>query len=103
MPLKGRTQSRSQDGLNVFALFKLIGTAEQTNELRKKYLAGNFGYGHAKQELLALLIEHFRKERETFQHLMAHEDELNSILEEGEARARIVARTVLDRVRRKVY
>ncbi len=86
----------------VFAIYKLVASAEQTAELRKKYLAGNFGYGHAKQELLSLLIDKYKVEREAFQHLMANPKEINKRLEEGEARARIIAREVLRRVRAKL-
>ena len=93
---------KNPDKDNVFAIYKLIATAEQTASLREKYLAGNFGYGHAKQELLTLLVESFRKQRETFQHLMTHPVELNKILEEGETRARLIANKVLDRVRKKL-
>ncbi len=48
---------------NVFAIYKLVATPEQTEELRKKYLAGNFGYGHAKTELLNVLTTKYAKER----------------------------------------
>lgn len=93
---------KDPDRDNVFAIYKLIADANQTLELRKKYLAGNFGYGHAKQELLGLLIETFKKERETFQYLMSHPDELNKKLEEGEAKAREMAAVTMERVRRKL-
>ena len=93
---------KDPDKDNVFAIYKLIADANQTSELRKKYLAGNFGYGHAKQELLGLLIDTFKKERETFQYLMNHPDELNKKLEEGEGRAREMAARTMDRVRRKL-
>jgi tryptophanyl-tRNA synthetase len=49
-----------------FAIYQLIATPEQTEELRAKYLAGNFGYGHAKKELLDLILTRFEKERELF-------------------------------------
>jgi tryptophanyl-tRNA synthetase len=87
---------------NVFALYKLVATPEQTESLRQRYLAGNFGYGHAKQELLSVLTERYKQERERFQYLMAHPEELERILEDGENRARIVAREVLSRVRGKL-
>jgi len=86
----------------VFAIYKLVASKEQTESLRAKYLAGNFGYGHAKQELLSLLTDKYKAERETFQHLMANPAEINRKLEEGEARARVIAREVLGRVRVKL-
>ena len=93
---------KNPDADTVFAIYKLVGSNEQTAELRKKYLAGNFGYGHAKQELLTLLIDKFKQERETFQTLMSNPAEINRRLEEGEARARVIARDVLGRVRKKL-
>ncbi len=93
---------KNPDTDTVFAIYKLVATAEQTTELRKKYLAGNFGYGHAKQELLGLLIDKYKAEREAFQNLMANPKEINRRLEEGEARARVIAREVLGRVRIKL-
>ena len=93
---------KNPDTDNVFALYRLVATTEQTAELRKKYLAGNFGYGHAKQELLALLVETYKKEREIFQYLMLHPEEVDKKLEQGEAKARVVASQVLSRVRMKL-
>lgn len=93
---------KNPDKDNVFAIYKLVATPEQTEELRRKYLAGNFGYGHAKQELLGLLIDTYKKEREVFQHLMAHPDEIDKILSHGEQRARLMAEKVLERVRKKL-
>lgn len=93
---------KNPDKDNVFAIYKLIATPTQTEDFREKYLAGNFGYGHAKQELLGLLIDTYKKERETFQHLMAHPDELEEKLVDGEQRARLMAGKVLERVRKKL-
>jgi tryptophanyl-tRNA synthetase len=86
----------------VFAIYKLLATPEEQEALRQKYLAGNFGYGHAKQELYELILRTFQKEREVFNHYMNNLSELNNKLEQGEAKARVIAREVLSRVRRKL-
>lgn len=83
----------------VFAIYELIAAPEQTEELRKKYLAGNFGYGHAKTELLNLIFERFAKERELFSHYMNNIPELETKLQEGAAKTRPVALETLKRVR----
>ncbi|MBK1895053.1 tryptophan--tRNA ligase [Chryseobacterium paridis] len=83
----------------VFALYELIATPEQTEELRAKYLAGNFGYGHAKTELLNLITIRFQKERETFNYYMTHLDELEAKLQEGAAKTRVIAVETIKRVR----
>lgn len=93
---------KDPDKDNVYAIYKLVATPEQTAELRKKYLAGNFGYGHAKNELLAVLLEKYKAERARFQHLMANPKEINAELEKGEAKARLIIQEVLGRVRTKL-
>ena len=83
----------------VFAIYELIATPEQTEELRAKYLAGNFGYGHAKTELLNLILTRFAKERELFEYYMTHLDELEAKLQEGAAKTKPIAQATLNRVR----
>lgn len=93
---------KNPDTDTVFAIYKIVASPEQTAELRKKYLAGNFGYGHAKQELLGLLIDKYKTERALFQHLMSNPKELIRQLEMGEAKAREIIRGVVGRVRSKL-
>jgi tryptophanyl-tRNA synthetase len=52
--------------------------------------------------LLSVLVDKYKKERETFQYLMTHQDELEKKLATGEERARKTAREVLNRVRVKL-
>ncbi|CAN5257520.1 tryptophan--tRNA ligase [soil metagenome] len=84
---------------NVFALYKLIGTTEQTEELRKKYLAGNFGYGHAKAAFLELILDRFKNEREAYSRYMNDKELLKAELKKGEDKARAISQPVLKRVR----
>ena len=87
---------------NVFKLYSLVANPEQTAELRAKYLAGNFGYGHAKKEFLELILSKYAEQRDLFDHYMSHPDELEAKLAEGEAKARIIAKEILHKVREKL-
>lgn len=87
---------------NVFAIYQLIATQEQTEALRQKYLAGNFGYGHAKQELFELIMQKYSKERDTFNHFMNNEGELEKILVGCEKKAAAIAERVIQKVREKL-
>ncbi|NAW51686.1 tryptophan--tRNA ligase [Elizabethkingia argentiflava] len=87
---------------HVFALYQLVGGPEQTETLRQKYLAGNFGYGHAKKALLELLLERFSKEREIFSYYMNHLYELEEILQKGAQKTRPIAEETLKRVRKSL-
>jgi tryptophanyl-tRNA synthetase len=87
---------------NVFAIYKVVGTPEQVEALRAKYLAGNFGYGHAKQALLELILDKFSKERAAFDHFMSNVGDLEERLKQSEAKAATIADATLQKVRKKV-
>lgn len=95
-------EPKNPDQDNVFAIYKLIATPEQTADLRKKYLGGHYGYGHAKQELYELIIQKFAKEREAFTFYFSNPTELEKKLKQGEDRARVIAHATLKRVREKL-
>lgn len=57
-------EPKNPDTCNCFALYKLLATPEQTEVMKANYLAGNYGYGHAKQALFELIVEKFATERE---------------------------------------
>src|SRR5690606_24442798 len=95
-------EPKNPDTCNVFKLFSLIADESHTAQLREKYLAGNFGYGHAKTELYQLILEKYKEERKAFDHFMTHPEELERKLAEGEAKARQVADKMLTKVREKL-
>ena len=84
---------------NVFQLFRLVATPEQTADLAQRYRAGGLGYGHAKTELLSVLLERFAEERLRFDALMANPATLDAALEVGARKAAAVADATLLRVR----
>ena len=86
---------------NVFKLFRLLAPADAVETMRQNYLRGGYGYGHAKKELLQVLLDDFAKERDTYQRLMTDKSELDAQLKAGEEKARIVANATLARVREK--
>ena len=85
-----------------FALYKLIASESEINQMRKNYLAGNYGYGHAKQALFELILTKFAVPREKFSALMADKSQIDTALRIGAEKAKLVADEVLNRVRTKV-
>lgn len=59
-------EPKDPDTCNVFALIKFFASEQRQEEIRKKYLAGNYGYGHAKLELLEILLEYFSDARKRY-------------------------------------
>ncbi len=93
---------KNPDTCNVYALYKLLASEDQINAIRKKYEAGGFGYGHAKQELFELILEKFATQRAIYDELMANPKRIEDALKIGAQKARKVADSVLNRVREKI-
>lgn len=96
---KALEEPKDPDTDNVFQLFKLVAPAGDVELMRGKYRSGGYGYGHAKKELLDVLLTRFAKERATFQALINDQQELDRQLAIGAAKARAVAARTLKRVR----
>lgn len=81
---RGVDEKKDPETCNVFALLKVFAQPEKLEEIRAKYLSENigFGYGHAKKELLEILLEYFRPYREAREKLLQHpelvEEKLNA-------------------------
>ena len=95
-------EPKNPDTCKVFTIYSLIATEDKTQALREKYLAGNFGYGHAKTELLNLILETYAKEREIFAYYMDNLHELEKKLQEGAEKTKKVAQETLQRVRKSL-
>ncbi|MDP4588236.1 MAG: tryptophan--tRNA ligase [Flavobacteriales bacterium] len=93
---------KSADGTVVYELFKLLGDATATADLKAKLAAGGYGWGHAKNDLFNGILSRFEKERALFDHFIAHPEEVEVHLQSGANKAREVARGVIERVREKL-
>ena len=87
---------------NIYKIYKLLSTEEQATALFEKYSAGNYGYGHAKQELFELICDTYSAEREKFNQLMENKAIIDEELEKGAVKARVIAKEVLARVRKNI-
>lgn len=78
---------KNPDTCNVFALIKFFASSEKQKEIQSKYLAGWYGYWHAKLELLTILIDYFKEARVQYDYYMNHYDEVVNILEKWNKKA----------------
>jgi len=95
-------EPKDPDTCNVYKLYALLASDAEIASMRGKYQAGNYGYGHAKKELLELIWTKYEKEREIFTNYMENTDLLEEKLRVGEEKARKVAHATLSRVREKL-
>ncbi|MEO1514811.1 MAG: tryptophan--tRNA ligase [Bacteroidota bacterium] len=92
-------EPKDPDNCLVYDLYKLLATEEETKAMHDNLLAGGYGYGHAKNELLDKILTGFAKERELFNHYMDNIDLLEKALNIGEEKARDIANAKLKKVR----
>lgn len=95
-------EPKNPDTCNLFALYKIIASEDQIAEMRKNYLAGGYGYGHAKQAFYELLLEVFKTERERYNYFMENPEEVEKVLAKGAEKASKVCDSVIKRTREKI-
>ncbi|WP_343747294.1 tryptophan--tRNA ligase [Fluviicola sp.] len=99
---KGLEDVKDPDTCHIFRLYELLASAEQVETMRANYLAGGYGYGHAKTALLELILDKFSAERQKYDALMADKSQIDKALEMGASKARLIAQETLKRVRNKI-
>jgi tryptophanyl-tRNA synthetase len=95
-------EPKNPDTCNVFNLYQLLAESSEIETMRSNYLAGGYGYGHAKQALFELICSKFADERSKYAYYMSNPMEVERILLEGSQRAKAVANPVLLRVRKSL-
>jgi tryptophanyl-tRNA synthetase len=93
---------KEPEGALVYDLYKLVATEAQAAELAAKLRAGNYGWGHAKQELYEVLEARIAPMRERYVELRKNPGQIDAILEAGAVEARKRAHATMQRVRRAV-
>ena len=99
---KGLEESKNPNTCNVFKIYELIASEKEIQNLRLKYEKGGYGYGHAKTDLLQLILTKFKNHRLQYEHLINNSREIDDILQSGAQKARIIAESVLTKVKRNL-
>lgn len=95
-------EPKDPDTCKIFAIYKLVAKEDQIAAMKQNYLGGNYGYGHAKQALFESICERFKSEREKYNYFINNRTEVDALLQQGAAKAHIIANEVLKRVRVKL-
>ena len=92
---------KDPDGDTTFQLFRAIAGPEdeRTTDLAAKYRGGDFGYGHAKQALFELILDHFGDARARRESLMQDPGYVDKVLADGANATRNVAADVTQKAR----
>ena len=82
-----------------FKLYQLMASKSEIAEMRANYLAGGYGYGHAKQALFNLMLQYFKEAREKFDYYLAHPELIEEKLQIGEKKVKPIAEATIARIR----
>ncbi|NCC52971.1 MAG: tryptophan--tRNA ligase [Spartobacteria bacterium] len=99
---RGLEDPKVPEECNVFALYKLLASEEETVAMAERYQAGGLGYGTVKKELLGLVNSYFEPFRKKREELAANMEYVESVLQNGAARAREEAGKTLVKARHAV-
>lgn len=84
---EGLEEPKDPEVCNIYALMKYFTTPEKLQEIAKKYRAWWYGYGHAKLELLDMLLLYFWPAREKYENYIKNYDLVQEQLDIGNERA----------------
>ena len=93
---------KNPDTCVVFQLYALLASESEIHEMRKNYLNGGFGYGHAKLALYELIISLFKEQRLKYNYYMENLAELDKKLAIGAEKAKDIASVTLSKVRKNL-
>lgn len=93
-------EPKDPDADITFKIYSLLGSDAEVETMRQNYVNGGYGYGHAKQALLEIILEKYAEPRRIYNYYMENTEELEGILKAGEEKARSVARQTISKVRR---
>ena len=99
---KGLEDVKDPETCHIFGLYQLLCDATQEKAMREKYAAGGYGYGHAKLELLDLILTNFKTQREIYQDYIENPEKIEAVLAIGAKKAQAVSHAVIQRVREKI-
>ena len=95
-------EPKDPEGNTIFQLYRLMASPQETEAMAERFREGGYGYGDAKKELLAKILDHFAPYRRRREELLSDPARVEAVLRDGARRARAVARATLDRVRKAV-
>jgi tryptophanyl-tRNA synthetase len=88
---------------NVFKIYELLATKSEVENMRDNYLAGGYGYGHAKKELLRVYTEYFKEANERRLRLLSKGSNIvNDVLSESSIKANAEANVFLRNLYEKI-
>lgn len=95
-------EQKDPDTNNVYLLYKLFASPEDTEVMAEKFRKGGYGYGEAKKELFNIVMDYFGQYRENREKIITDISYVDEVRKKGAEKARNIASELLDKVRKAV-
>lgn len=93
---------KNPETCNLFQIYRHFAPDDRVKEVKKLYIEGGAGYGTLKKELVGILWDYFKDNREEKIRLLKDPGYIRDVLGKGAEKARAVAAVTLNDVRNKV-
>jgi tryptophanyl-tRNA synthetase len=94
-------EPKNPEGSPLFQIYQAFATPEETQNFRQAYADG-IAWGDAKELLFQRIDREIAPMRDTYEELMAHPEWVEDVLQTGAIKARGIATTVIQKLRRAV-
>jgi len=94
-------QPKNPDTCNLFAIYRPFASSSEIEQLRDRYTSPGLKYSDVKKELLSRVWEYFEPFRKRRQELNENLDSVHQIMKRGADKARSIAASTLETVRRR--
>jgi tryptophanyl-tRNA synthetase len=95
-------EPKEAENCNVYKLYKLVATEQESVVMKENYAKGGYGYGHAKKELYNIILEKFKQQRLLYNQYIGNKSYLEEQLLIGEKKASFIANETLATIRTKL-
>ncbi|MEX2582777.1 MAG: tryptophan--tRNA ligase [Gemmatimonadota bacterium] len=93
---------KDPEGSTIVELYRLVAIPAEVERMKADFRAGGIGYGEFKQRLFEAIRDYFAPFQARREELLRDEEAVDRILAEGGERAREIASSTFERVRRAV-
>jgi len=83
----------------IFNLYKLFASKDEQEALALRYRSGGMGWGEAKTCLFEVVNRELAPIREKYNNIISNPETIEDILENGAAKARVIAKETVRRLR----
>src|SRR5205085_913228 len=94
--------AKNPETSTIVQLYALVASKKEVEEMREQFRKGGRGYGDFKKQLFEKLWEYFAPMRKRRDEILAEQNYIDEVLEQGARRANAIAAGVMKRVRKAV-